>query len=113
MTNPDPYTVMWRPLAPTPLGGGIDLSYAAGGFGTGGGTCVASTSDWKPMLRWVPSQKGLFSDAPQRQRLMLVRPARSYGFPSASQSVKSPSRRKEPFVLTVILTKALPPQKLN
>jgi len=51
MTNPDPYTVMWRPLAPTPLGGGIDLSYAAGGFGTGGGTCVAFTSDRKPILR--------------------------------------------------------------
>ena len=80
-----------------------DPAYGAGGLGTGGGRVDAFTSDWKPIFRWLPSQKGLFSEAPQRQRLMVVRPARSYGFPSASHNVRSPSKRRDPSFLTVIL----------
>ena len=81
------------------------VAYTAGGFGTGGGRAWAFTSDWNTICLWVPSQKGLFADWPQRQSPIEVRPAKSKVFPSASQIVNSPSTRSEPFLLTVIFIK--------
>jgi hypothetical protein len=53
----------------------------------------------------VPSQKGLFSECPQRQRLIAVRPDKSKVLPLESQIVNSPSTRIEPLLLIVILAK--------
>jgi hypothetical protein len=81
--------------------GGPHQRQTAGGV-AGGGKARAFTSDWKLTFLWLPSQKGLFSEWPHRQRLMEVRPARSNTFPSASTIVNSPSIRNEPLLLTVI-----------
>lgn len=75
------------------------------GLGTGGGKVRALTSDSKLTLRWAPSQKGLFSECPQRQRPIAVRPDRSNTLPVASQIVNSPSTRMEPLLLIVIFAK--------
>jgi hypothetical protein len=80
-------------------------AYIGGGFGTGGGSAWAFTSDWKPFCLCVPSQNGLFPDWPQRQSEIEVRPAKSKALPSASQIVNSPSTRSEPFLFTVIFIK--------
>ena len=76
----------------------------------GGGSAQAFTADSKPIRPWVPSQKGLFSDFPQRHRPITVRPAKSKVLPSASSMVKEPSIRNGPllrtaiFVLSIVLT---------
>jgi len=56
---------------------------------------------------WWPSQNGLFSDNPQRQSEITVRPASPYSFPSGSWIVKSPSMRIGPLLFTVILVEAI------
>src|SRR5712675_1032296 len=86
----------------------MPVSYEAG-FGAGGGSVRASTADSKPHRLWVPSQKGLFDDSPQRQRVITVRPARSNGRPSWSTSTKSPSMRTGPLLRIVTLADMLPP----
>ena len=68
----------------------------------GGGSTQAFTADSKPICTWVPSQKGLFSDCPQRHRPITVRPAKSKVLPSPSSMVKEPSMRNEPLLRTVI-----------
>jgi len=75
------------------------------GLGGGSGKVRAFTSDWKFTLRWVPSQKGLFSECPHRQRPIAVRPDKSKALPVVSQIVKSPSTRIEPLLLMVIFAK--------
>ena len=75
------------------------------GLGGGSGKVRAFTSDWKFTLRWVPSQKGLFSECPHRQRLIAVRPDKSKALPVMSQIVNSPSTRIEPLLLIVIRAK--------
>jgi hypothetical protein len=84
------------------------IAYPVGGFGTGGGRAWAFTSDWNGICLWVPSQKGLVADCPQRQSEIKVRPAKSKALPSASQIVNSPSTRSEPFLFTVIFIDAPP-----
>src|SRR5208282_1992171 len=55
--------------------------------------------------RCLPSQKGLFSECPHRQRPIVVRPDKSKTPPAASQIVNSPSTRIEPLLLMVIFAK--------
>src|SRR5258706_4807355 len=86
----------------------MPVSYEAG-FGAGGGSVRASTADSKPHRLWVPSQKGLFDDSPQRQRVITVRPARSNGRPSWSTSRKPTSMRTGPLLRIVTLADMLPP----
>src|SRR5713226_4651597 len=76
-------------------------------FGIGGGNSRAWTSSWKPTVLWLPSQKGLLAEWPQRQRLILVRPARPNGFPSGSTISKSPSTRRGPLWAGVIFVAAI------
>src|SRR6516225_5667146 len=80
----------------SPLGAGATL-------GTGGGRSRAGQADSKPCRLWAPSQKGLFSEKPQRHRLITVRPARPKTFPSMSVIVNSPSIRIGPLLLIVTL----------
>src|SRR5947209_52978 len=57
---------------------------------------TAASAAWKPILEWVPSQNGLFTDAPQRHRATACLPVRSYLLPSASvssSSLRSPETR--------------------
>src|SRR5207244_2698368 len=55
-----------------------------------------------------PSQNGLRAEAPQRQRLMRVRPASPKLWPAASQICTSPSMTSDPLLLTVILVMHYP-----
>ena len=73
----------------------------------GGGSAQASTADSKPIRAWVPSQKGLFSDCPQRHRPITARPAKSKVLPSPSSMVKEPSMRNEPLLRTMIFVLAM------
>lgn len=58
-------------------------AYAEAGFGaTTGGRSKALISDWNCTRRWLPSQKGLFSECPHRHKLTDVRPAKPKAFPS-------------------------------
>lgn len=79
--------------------------YYAWGLGAGGGKVRAWTSETKLTFRWAPSQKGLFSECPHRQRPIAVLPDRSKAFPAASQIVNSPSTRIGPLLLIVIFAK--------
>ena len=67
-------------------------------FGLGGGKSRAGHTDSNPTFLWEPSQKGLFSEAPQRHSPIDVRPAMPNSFPSASWIVNSPSRRIDPLL---------------
>src|SRR6266700_2491528 len=80
----------------------MNCPYGAG-FGCSAGRSLAAISDWKPIFLWVLSQKGLFCECPQRQRLTAVRPPRPKGLPSMSQISNSPSKRSGPLFRTVIL----------
>src|SRR5438093_5329954 len=64
------------------------------------------------MRLWVPSQKGLVTDPPQRHKENAGLPVRSYFWPSASTNSIEPSgasTRYGPFFLTVIFTAAMKP----
>src|SRR5580658_4683765 len=52
---------------------------------------TANSAPWNPMRLWVPSQKGLFTEPPQRQRENAGLPVRSYGVPLTSTSSTEPS----------------------
>src|ERR1700674_5026042 len=68
------------------------------------------------MRLWVPSQNGLVTAPPQRQRENAGLPVRSYLLPSASTSSIEPSgasTRYGPFFFTVILTAAMDPPVLS
>src|SRR5438874_8898667 len=69
------------------------------------------------MRLWVPSQKGLLTEPPQRQSAKFALPVRSYFWPSASTSSMEPSgasTRKGPFFLAIILTCAMfPPSGIS
>lgn len=56
----------------------------------------------KPILLWVPSQNGLFSEAPQRQSAMVFLLIWN-SFPSASTSLIGPRTRYGPLSFGVIL----------
>lgn len=71
-------------------------------LGFGAGSSLAGHTDSNPDVRCEPSQKGLFWDCPQRHNPMVVRPARSNGFPSASCIENSPSILIEPLLLIII-----------
>src|ERR1700675_152570 len=77
---------------------------------------IAVSGVWKAIL-WLPSQKGLLAEAPQRQRENAVLPVRSYLLPSASTISITPlgsSMRKGPLLRTVIVTCAMkPPVKMS
>jgi hypothetical protein len=85
----------------------ISYEAAFGAGGAGGGKTRASTTEAKPHRLWVPSQKGLLDDWPQRQSDIWVRPARSKAFPSWSTIVKSPSIRMEPLLRMVTTAPAM------
>src|SRR5688572_15204268 len=73
-------------------------------FGLGGGSSFAEHSDMKPTRLCEPSQKGLFSEQPQRQRETILRPARPHTFPVSSAMVMlSPSTRSGPLFRTMTL----------
>src|SRR5262249_51233658 len=69
----------------------------------------ATTVDWKPQVLCALSQNGFRADCPQRQSEIRTRPARPNGLPSGSTTSKSPSTRREPLVMTVILAPAMRP----
>src|SRR5580765_694659 len=73
---------------------------------------TADLAPGNPIRLWVPSQNGLVTDPPQRQRENAGLPVRSYLLPSASTSSIEPSgssTRYGPFLRTVILTAAMWP----
>src|SRR5713226_62042 len=73
---------------------------------------TADSAPWNPMRLCVPSQNGLETEPPQRQREKAVLPVRSYLLPSASTSSMEPSgasTRYGPFFLTVIFTTDMKP----
>lgn len=72
-------------------------------FGLGGGSSRATTASVKPWWLWLPSQKGLFVEWPQRHNEITVRPASPNTCPLGSQISNSPSIRKGPLVRGVIL----------
>ena len=72
-------------------------------FGTGGGRSFAVTVLEKPVRLWLPSQNGLLADWPQRQSEITVLPARPKEAPAGSRISKSPSMRRGPLLLQVIL----------
>ena len=61
----------------------------------------------KPNDLWVPSQKGLLAEWPQRQSEIFVRPASPKGFPPGSTISKSPSTRSGPLWEGVIFVAAM------
>src|ERR1700690_158667 len=72
---------------------------------------MAVTTVWRTTL-WVPSQKGLLAEAPQRQREKAVLPVRAYLLPSASTISITPlgsSMRNGPSLRTVIVTCGMKP----
>src|ERR1700722_3723522 len=52
---------------------------------------TANSAPWNPMRLWVPSQKGLLIEPPQRQSENAGLPVRSYRVPLASTSSIEPS----------------------
>src|SRR5207302_2311831 len=71
---------------------------------------TASSAPWNPILLWVPSQKGLLTEPPQRHRENAVLPVRSNRLPLISTSSTDPSgasTRSGPLGLTVIFTCAM------
>src|SRR5438105_2728803 len=70
---------------------------------------TAASAAWNPSLEWVPSQKGLVTEPPQRHSEKAGFPVRSYSLPSASTSFTVPSTRYGPFLFTVILTSDMNP----
>src|SRR5271168_3462929 len=70
----------------------------------GGGSSWAWTTLWKVERLCEPSQKGLRSEKPQRQRPILVRPPRPYAWPSWSTTSTSPSISNGPLFTTVTFT---------
>lgn len=70
-------------------------------FGAAGGKSRALHCETNPFRPCDPSQKGLFSASPQRQREITDRPPNPYEFPSESWMVKSPSMRIGPLLITV------------
>jgi hypothetical protein len=61
---------------------------------------------WKPIALWVPSQKGLFDEAPQRQSAR-----RGFWlvtlFPAVSKTSTSPSTMYGPFGIGRMVTSAI------
>src|SRR5579863_2715854 len=73
---------------------------------------TADSAPRKPISLWDPSQNGLFTDPPQRQRENAGLPVRSYAVPLTSTNSIEPSgasTRYGPFGRTVILTVAMRP----
>ena len=68
-------------------------------FFGGKAKATASCSKW-PL--WLPSQKGLFCDKPQRQMETISLPCRLYTPPFLSTISKSPSTFIDPLLFTVI-----------
>lgn len=99
----EPTDVEYRRPAPQARWRAPDRPEAYPTFGFGGGSSRATTSCVNPWREWLPSQKGLFSECPQRQRPMLVRPLRLNVAPVGSQISKSPSMRRGPLLKQVIL----------
>src|SRR5215469_10085987 len=81
--------------------------YGFGTGGAGGGRSRAWTSSVNPTTLWVPSQKGLLAEWPQRQSEIFVRPASPKGFPPGSTISKSPSTRSGPLCEGVIFVAAM------
>src|SRR5262245_22573686 len=76
--------------------GYVPAQAAPQALGLGGGSSRATTSDSNAHSLCAPSQNGLSFDWPQRQSLMLVRPASSKTRPSGSTISKSPSMNSGP-----------------
>src|SRR3954453_8920650 len=66
---------------------------------------TASAAAWNPIFEWVPSQKGFFVDAPQRQSTVLAWVAITFPFVSRSSIV--PVTIYGPFGLASIITSAM------
>lgn len=65
---------------------------------------TAASAAWNPIFECVPSQKGLFTEPPQRQREIAGFPVRSHSWPFASTNRIGPSTRYGPLGRTVIVT---------
>src|SRR5690349_3076716 len=66
---------------------------------------TAASAAWKPILLWVPSQKGLVTDAPHRHNANLgPRPLVSTLLPLTSTNSTSPSTRYGPLGRMLIFT---------
>jgi hypothetical protein len=98
----NPHSIVTPALPQWPQRGRIlELPY---NLGLGGGNSRATTVWLKPTRLWLPSQNGLFSECPQRQSEIAVRPARPNKAPVGSQISKSPSMRIGPLFWGLILT---------
>ena len=73
-----------------------------GAFSRVGTACAAA---WKPIFEWVPSQKGFFVDAPQRQSTVLAWVGMTFPLVSCSSIV--PVTTYGPFGLASIVTSAM------
>src|SRR5690349_6336817 len=76
---------------------------------------TAASAAWKPILLWVPSQKGLVTDAPHRHNANLgPRPLISTLLPLTSSISSSPSTRYGPLGRMLIFTAMeTPPHKIR
>ena len=77
-------------------------------LGLGGSRFLALHKEEKPLRPCEPSQNGLFSAIPQRQREITVRPASPYELPSASWMTNSPSSRMGPLLKIVTFAGMFP-----
>lgn len=68
-----------------------------------GGRSRASVVDSKPCRLCVPSQNGLLAERPQRHKLIALRPPRPNSAPSCALRQNSPSIRKGPLLMTLIV----------
>src|SRR3954470_19195918 len=72
-------------------------------FSTEPGTACAAA--WNPIFEWVPSQKGFFVDAPQRQSTVLAWVDKTFPLVSRSSTVPVPTYGQ--FGLASIVTSAM------
>ena len=82
-----------------------DISPAFGPVTFSADAGSARAAAWKPTFECVPSQNGLFVDAPQRQSTVLVWVGKT--FPFASRNSIEPLTIYGPFGLTSIVTSAM------
>src|SRR4051812_22880936 len=80
-------------------------TFVAPEFAASAESGTACAAAWNPIFEWVPSQKGFFVDAPQRQSTVLACVGKM--FPLVSRSSIVPVTTYGPFGLASIVTSAM------